>query len=102
MKYVIIANGPFLTEDIIAEAVKVSDRIVVLDGALGQLASLGIKPDIIIGDFDSIGYEQKKIWGIPEAFSLEKTIFSHLIKIIQISIRHCNLFYGIKMVLMML
>ncbi len=76
MKYVIIANGPFLTKDIIAEAVKVSDRIVVLDGALGQLASLGIKPDIIIGDFDSIGDEQKKIWGIPEAFSLEKTIES--------------------------
>ena len=72
MKYAIIANGPFLTEDIIAEAVKVSDRIVVLDGALGQLASLGINPHIIIGDFDSIDDQQKKIWGIPEKFSLER------------------------------
>jgi thiamine pyrophosphokinase len=41
-----------------------SDAIVVaLDAAATKLANIGIKPDIIIGDFDSIG-PAANIWGI--------------------------------------
>lgn len=53
MKYLVVANGPFLPKSIILEAAK-DAKIIALDGAVHQLIHLGIKPHIVLGDFDSI------------------------------------------------
>ena len=49
----IVANGPFLPLAIIQECAR-GRRIIALDGAADQLEHRGIKPHIILGDFDSI------------------------------------------------
>jgi len=51
--FIIIANGDFLIREIIIEAIA-GKTIVALDGAANKLVQLGIKPDVILGDFDSI------------------------------------------------
>ncbi len=66
--YVIVANGDFLIKEIIAEAVQ-GKVIVALDGAANRLACLGIKPNIILGDFDSIEPSDAAYWGIQKTFS---------------------------------
>jgi len=65
MKYLIVANGPFLHKEIIKEIAD-GKTIIALDGASSRLATLGIKPDIILGDFDSIKEQDanQKLWGI--------------------------------------
>src|SRR5262245_59554980 len=63
--YLIIANGVFLVKEIIKEAI-VDKTILALDGAADKLKKLGIKPDIILGDFDSI--ENAYDWGIHATF----------------------------------
>lgn len=65
-KYLIVANGNFLAKSILLEAITNSRYIVALDGAVANLAYLGIKPHIILGDFDSIDENVKnsQIWGI--------------------------------------
>lgn len=51
--YLIVANGNFLVEEIICEAAL--DKIIVgVDGAALKLLRLGIKPHVILGDFDSL------------------------------------------------
>jgi thiamine pyrophosphokinase len=65
--YLIVANGPFLPRDILVEAA-LNRKIVALDGASLHLAKLGLKPDIILGDFDSVDEETQKIWGIKYTF----------------------------------
>ncbi|MES2204339.1 MAG: thiamine diphosphokinase [Pseudomonadota bacterium] len=56
MKYLIVANGPFLTKALIVKAAQ-GACIIALDGAANKLARLGIMPDIILGDFDSFQEE---------------------------------------------
>lgn len=41
--------------DTLAEAVDNSDLIIAADGGLTHLEMLGVKPHVIIGDFDSLG-----------------------------------------------
>ncbi|MCR9191339.1 MAG: thiamine diphosphokinase [Gammaproteobacteria bacterium] len=65
--YIIVANGPFLAPEIIKEAIQ-SRRIVALDGAADKLLLLGIKPDVILGDFDSIHPQTQAYWGINQCF----------------------------------
>ncbi len=55
-KYLIVANGPFLSQSIILEAAE-NAFIIALDGAANKLFKLGIKPNIILGDFDSFREE---------------------------------------------
>lgn len=57
MKYLIVANGPFLSKSIIAEAAQEA-HIIALDGAANMLVRLGIIPNIILGDFDSFQEEE--------------------------------------------
>lgn len=59
-KYLIVANGPFLSADIIKELAD-GATIIALDGASDKLAKLGIMPHIILGDFDSV--ELNNVWG---------------------------------------
>ncbi|RDI48109.1 thiamine diphosphokinase [Aquicella lusitana] len=51
--YLLVANGNFLVREIITEAA-MNSVIVALDGAADRLIRLGIQPDLILGDFDSI------------------------------------------------
>lgn len=66
--FIIIANGDFLTESTIYEAIQ-GQVIVALDGAVNKLAKMGIKPHVILGDFDSINEENKERWGIKHLFA---------------------------------
>lgn len=56
MKYLIVANGPFLSTSMIVEASQ-GACVIALDGAANKLARLGIMPDIILGDLDSFQEE---------------------------------------------
>ena len=66
--YVIVANGGFLVRAIIFEAT-LNKTIIALDGAANKLKRIDIKPDIILGDFDSIDAETQAYWGIQRTFN---------------------------------
>jgi thiamine pyrophosphokinase len=65
--YLIIANGTFLAKAILLEA-SANKTIVALDGAITRLRAMEIKPDIIVGDFDSLSPDDAEYWGIGETF----------------------------------
>lgn len=69
MTYLIVANGNFLPKEVILE-IAANRTIVALDGAAERLLKRGIKPQIILGDFDSLKDENsfgiKKHWGNKE------------------------------------
>ena len=52
MKHIILLNGEPYKGDIDTRACKV----ICCDGALNWASSRGIEPDMVIGDFDSLGY----------------------------------------------
>lgn len=64
---VIVANGPFLAKEIIEEAVK-NKHIVALDGAANRLAQIGILPNVVLGDFDSMPESGRNVWGLHKHF----------------------------------
>jgi thiamine pyrophosphokinase len=51
----IIANGAMCSFSLLEEMLQWSPYVVALDGAYDYLKSKDIKPDVVIGDFDSIG-----------------------------------------------
>lgn len=61
--FVIVANGPFLDPEIIREAIQ-NRCVIALDGAADKLLAINIKPNIILGDFDSIHPQTQVYWGI--------------------------------------
>ena len=67
MNTLIVANGPFLSRDIITEAAE-NRTIIALDGACGHLRKLGILPNIILGDFDSTSQADMQYFGITLGF----------------------------------
>lgn len=50
----IIANGENCSLELIGQLLEWSPTVVVLDGALERVLELGIKVDVILGDFDSV------------------------------------------------
>lgn len=63
--YLIVADGDFLATELIQQLCR--DKVIIaLDGAADRLATLGIQPAIILGDFDTI---QASRWGIEKTFS---------------------------------
>lgn len=60
MKAYIIANGEFPTKKAIINELKSANFIAVCDGAINNLDTLNIKPNIIIGDLDSISAKLKE------------------------------------------
>ena len=59
-KAVIIANGEFPKGEIALQVLKKSDFIICCDGAVNNLLETDIKPNLIIGDLDSINENHKK------------------------------------------
>ena len=57
MRAVIIGNGEIKDYDFIAGKLRKGDYIICADGGYRHAVKLGIKPDVLIGDMDSIGDE---------------------------------------------
>lgn len=82
MHALIIANGTLPHPDFVRALVKLAKFIICSDGGANHAHALGIKPDIIIGDFDSINPPTKDFFQdveqivIPDQYStdLEKAI----------------------------
>lgn len=55
MKYLIIANGIAVDDDPLLKLVKEADVVVCADGGARYLKRIGIAPNVLIGDMDSIG-----------------------------------------------
>ena len=62
MRSVIISNGTIEDYEAIAEIIKEDDYIVCADGGSMHAKKLGLTPDIIIGDCDSIDQETLKYY----------------------------------------
>lgn len=54
----IIANGESCSAELLGQLLEWSPTVVVLDGAAHRVQELGIKMDVIIGDFDRISPEE--------------------------------------------
>ncbi len=57
----IIANGDSCSIKLLTSLIEWCPYVVVLDGAYSRVKSLQIKPDLVIGDFDSIDSSLKDI-----------------------------------------
>lgn len=57
----IIANGAACTEDLLNQLLEWSPYIVVLDGAMHRVLQLGIKVDVLLGDFDRNAHRFEEI-----------------------------------------
>lgn len=53
-KTVILANGQFPSHAVPLAALRGADRIVCCDGAVERLADVGLEPEWIVGDLDSL------------------------------------------------
>ncbi len=62
-EFLIVANSPLLTKDIILQA-KIGKKILALDGSASILHKYSITPDVILGDFDSIDSDAQSYYGI--------------------------------------
>jgi thiamine pyrophosphokinase len=60
MKALIIANGTLPTKQLVRKLASAASIIVCADGGANWARKLHIKPDIILGDFDSISNTTKK------------------------------------------
>jgi thiamine pyrophosphokinase len=50
----IIANGESCSFELLGQLLEWSPKVIVLDNAIERVLKLGIKADVVIGDFDSI------------------------------------------------
>jgi len=62
MNILVIGNGVVESTEIIKEYSGISDLIICADGGAGYLYKIGIKPHILVGDFDSIDPEVKRFY----------------------------------------
>lgn len=90
MKYLIVANGPFLPKSIIAEAAQ-DACIIALDGAANKLMRLDIRPDIILGDFDSF-QEEESLSSVKKIKLLDQN-FTDLQKALKFAMRDATLIH---------
>ncbi|HZP82682.1 MAG TPA: thiamine diphosphokinase [Chthonomonadaceae bacterium] len=57
MKALILANGDPPSEELAQRLAAAHDLLLATDGAAHRAAGLGLKPDIICGDFDSVEWD---------------------------------------------
>jgi thiamine pyrophosphokinase len=57
MKAVILAGGELSVRPVIEALVKAAEFIVAADSGLDHAVTLEVKPDVIVGDFDSVSPE---------------------------------------------
>ncbi|NLM09719.1 MAG: thiamine diphosphokinase [Clostridiaceae bacterium] len=62
MNVLVVGSGTVESTEIIEEYSKTSDLIICADGGSRYLNQAGIKPHILVGDFDSIDPEMKKFY----------------------------------------
>ncbi|MFO7751978.1 MAG: thiamine diphosphokinase [Desulfobacteraceae bacterium] len=62
MKFIIVSSGVIKNQKRFLELAGTADKIVCADAGAGHLKSMGILPDVIIGDFDSIGPENMEFF----------------------------------------
>jgi thiamine pyrophosphokinase len=59
----IIANGEACSPELMGQLLEWSPYVVVLDGAINRVSELGIKVDVLLGDFDSHEHALDKVRG---------------------------------------
>jgi len=57
----IIANGESCSNELLGQLLEWSPFVVVLDGAINRVLELGIKIDVLLGDFDSKNHALEQI-----------------------------------------
>lgn len=57
MLILILANGSYGDYEIIKTYTKEYDLVICADGGLNHVVKLGLNPDIILGDFDSVSHD---------------------------------------------
>jgi thiamine pyrophosphokinase len=57
----IIANGEACSNELMGQLLEWSPFVVVLDGAINRIKELGIKVDVLLGDFDSNKQELEEL-----------------------------------------
>ncbi|MCP9768005.1 thiamine diphosphokinase [Lacihabitans sp. LS3-19] len=57
----IIANGEACSQELMGQLLEWSPFVIVLDGAINRVIDLGIKIDVLFGDFDRIDFNQEEI-----------------------------------------
>lgn len=58
MRIVIFANGEFKYPELVRSLIQPDDFLIAADGGLNHIKSIGLKPDLVIGDFDSINNDE--------------------------------------------
>ena len=74
-KYSVILNGNFPKESSLIDMINDSGFIIAVDGSANKLIDLGIIPDVIIGDFDSLQAKRIKNVKLIETPDQNKTDF---------------------------
>ncbi len=59
----IIANGEECSQELMGQLLEWQPTVVVLDGALDRVLKLGIKVDVLLGDFDRLQNIEEKVAG---------------------------------------
>lgn len=62
----IIANGESCSTELLGQLLEWSPFIVVLDGAINRVLELGIKVDVLLGDFDSKNHAIEQVQHIQQ------------------------------------
>ena len=62
MQAVIFANGEFIPTSNVDESVSAAELIIAANGGSLHCRALGIRPNVIIGDLDSMELEDQAIW----------------------------------------
>ena len=70
-KCIIFCAAEFET---LAEPIRTEDHVIAADGGLRHTAKLGITPDEILGDFDSLGYREFLLYGSLDGPRLDHTV----------------------------
>lgn len=58
MKFVILCNGTMPSGSLIYRECERADQIIACDGGIAMAKKYGLKPDLLVGDFDSFAKEE--------------------------------------------